>query len=130
MQDIPQRGQIWQISFEPTVGAEITKSRPAVVVSIPEAGRLPLSIVVPVTDWKPLFVSFFWFVYLPSSPQNGLFKDSGADCFQIKSLSIQRFIRRLGEVTDEQLENIVCAAALCIGYNVEDEHALTWQKEH
>lgn len=120
MQVIPQRGEIWLASFEPTVGAEITKSRPAVVVSIPEAGRLPLCIVVPVTDWKLLFASFFWFVHLPSSPQNGLSKDSGADCFQIKSLSTQRFLRKLGKVTEEQLENIVCAIALCIGYNVED----------
>ncbi len=120
MQDVPQRGQIWQVSFEPTVGAEITKSRPAVVVSIPEAGRLPLCIVVPVTDWKASFARFFWFVHLPHSSKNGLSKDSGADCFQVKSLSTQRFICKLGEVTDEQLENIVCAIAVCIGYNAEE----------
>jgi mRNA interferase MazF len=119
MQDVPQRGEIWQVSFEPTIGAEIAKSRPAVVVSVPEAGRLPLCIVVPVTDWKMSFTRFFWFVHLPSSPQNGLSKNSGADCFQIKSLSTQRCIRQLGKVTDDQLENIVCAIALCIGYTTE-----------
>jgi mRNA interferase MazF len=27
------RGEIWQVSFDPTVGAEIRKTRPAVIVS-------------------------------------------------------------------------------------------------
>jgi mRNA interferase MazF len=122
MDNIPQRGQIWQVTFEPTVGAEITKSRPAIVVNIPEAGRLPLCIVIPITDWKPSFSRFFWFVPLPPTKENGLSKESGADCFQVKSLSIQRFIRKLGNVTEEQLENIVCAIALCIGYTAESQH--------
>ena len=119
MKTSPKRGEIWQVTFEPTIGAEITKTRPALVVSIDEAGRLPLRIVVPITDWKPSFAHFFWFIHLPASKENGLAKDSGADCFQIKSLSIQRFVRKLGIATDEQMENIACAVALCIGYKAK-----------
>lgn len=119
MKDIPRRGHIWQVSFEPTVGAEMAKVRPAVIMNIPEAGRLPLCIVVPVTDWKASLARFFWFVRLSPSPENGLSKESGADCFQVKSLSTRRCIRRLGKVTDEQLENIACAIALCIGHTSE-----------
>ena len=109
------RGEIWEVEFRPAVGAEIQKTRPAVVVNVPEVGRLPLSIVVPVTDWKPVFAQFSWFVFLAPTPENGLSKDSGADAFQVKSVLESRFVRRLGRVTNEQAEQIAAAIALCIG---------------
>ncbi|KPA11114.1 PemK family transcriptional regulator [Candidatus Magnetomorum sp. HK-1] len=83
----PQRGEIWSVNFAPAIGSEIKKVRPAVVINIPEAGRLPLSIVIPITDWKKQFDHFFWFVNIMPSKENGLSKESGADCFQIKSIS-------------------------------------------
>src|SRR5450755_2519656 len=91
----PKRGDIWQINFDPTVGAEIRKVRPAVVVTVPGVGRLPLQIVVPLTDWKPQYANASWFVFVPSSAANGLSKDSGADAFQVKSVSENRFVRCL-----------------------------------
>ena len=45
------RGEIWEVQFRPAVGAEIQKTRPAVIMNVPEVGRLPLSIVVPLTEW-------------------------------------------------------------------------------
>jgi hypothetical protein len=38
----PQRGEIWLVNFDPTMGAEIQKTRPAVVVSSDAVGRLPM----------------------------------------------------------------------------------------
>ena len=52
----PKRGEVWLIDFDPTVGAEIRKVRPAVVLTVPGVGRLPLQIVVPLTEWKPLVI--------------------------------------------------------------------------
>jgi mRNA interferase MazF len=111
----PKRGEIWLVDFDPSVGAEIRKVRPAVVISLDTIGRLPLRMVVPVTDWKPQYAAFPWFVELPASPTNGLSKDSGADAFQTKSVSLKRFVRRLGEVTSAQVDDIASAVALCVG---------------
>jgi mRNA interferase MazF len=72
----PKRGEIWLVDFDPAVGAEIRKIRPAVIISMDTIGRLPLRMVVPVTDWKPQYASLPWFVELPASPTNGLAKDS------------------------------------------------------
>jgi len=55
----PKRGEIWLVDFDPSIGAEIRKVRPAVVVSLDTIGRLPLRMVVPITDWKPLY-GFEW----------------------------------------------------------------------
>ena len=51
----PLRGEIWLVQFDPSVGAEIRKLRPAVVISLDAIGRLPLRIVVPLTDWQDPF---------------------------------------------------------------------------
>src|SRR5437879_1818110 len=92
----PQRGEIWLVDFDPAIGAEIRKARPAVVMSVDSIGRLPLRIVVPITDWKSAYSVYAWFVPLPATPGNKLHKESGADAFQVKSVSENRFVSQLG----------------------------------
>jgi mRNA interferase MazF len=48
----PQRGEIWLVNFDPTLGTEIRKIRPAVVISSNNIGVLPIKLVAPITDWK------------------------------------------------------------------------------
>ena len=45
-----KQGEIWLISLDPAIGAEIKKTRPAVVVNNNALGKLPLKIIVPITD--------------------------------------------------------------------------------
>jgi mRNA interferase MazF len=111
----PKRREVWLVDFDPAVGAEIRKSRPAVVVSMDTIGRLPLRMVVPITDREPQYASFPWFVELPADASKGLIRDSEADCFQTKSVSETRFLRRLGQVTLTQIDDIASAIALCVG---------------
>lgn len=49
---IPKRGEVWLVNFDPALGSEIRKFRPALVVSVDTIGRLPLRLVVLITDWK------------------------------------------------------------------------------
>lgn len=48
---MPKRGEVWNVNFDPSVGAEIRKIRPAVVISSDAVGRLPIKIVVPATEF-------------------------------------------------------------------------------
>jgi mRNA interferase MazF len=111
----PKRGEVWDVDFDPSQGAEIGKTRPAVVISEDTMGRLPLRIVVPITDWKPAYAGYPWFVRLVPSSTDGLAKESGADAFQVKSLSEKRFVRRRGTLAAAQLDDIAAAVALCVG---------------
>jgi mRNA interferase MazF len=104
------------VDFNPTTGVEVQKTRPAVVVNVDDIGRLPLRIVVPITDWKPYYADFPWFVYLSPNPSSGLTKACGADGFQVKSVSVDRFRQRLGALTTEQVDDIAAAIALCVGF--------------
>lgn len=111
----PSRGEVWLVDFDPAVGAEIQKVRPALIISVDSIGRLPLRLVVPLTDWKQPYASFPWFVFIPADSDNGLSKDSGVDAFQAKSVSLTRFVRQLGEVTPGQADDLASAIAMCVG---------------
>ena len=110
------RGEIWDVRFDPSEGDEIRKVRPAVVMTAHSAGRMQLHIVVPITGWQPQFSRYFWMVHLLPIAENGLSKESAADAFQVKSLSVSRFQNRLGKLTDVETEEITAAIMLCIGY--------------
>ena len=112
---MPVRGEVWRIRFDPAEGDEINKVRTAVVVSENAVGRLRLKIVVPITEWKPRYASYPWFVRLAPTATNGLTKESGADAFQVKSVSETRFLDRPGELTPGQLDDIANAIAICVG---------------
>ena len=112
---MPSRGEVWLVDFDPSVGAEIQKVRPALVISVDSVGRLPLRLIVPLTDWKPQYHGFPWFVLIPANADNGLSKDSGADAFQMKSVSLARFARLLGEITAGETDDVALAIALCVG---------------
>ncbi|GIV65215.1 MAG: hypothetical protein KatS3mg046_475 [Bellilinea sp.] len=45
-----RRGEVWLVNLDPTLGAEMRKTRPAVIVSSDLVGILPLRIIVPLTD--------------------------------------------------------------------------------
>ncbi len=93
-----KRSEIWLINLDPTIGSEIGKTRPALIVNDDELGILPLRIVVPLTDWKDRYYNAIWMVKIETNSRNNLTKDSAADCFQVRSLSNNRLIRKLGEV--------------------------------
>jgi mRNA interferase MazF len=111
-----QRGQVWDVKFDPQLGSEIGKIRPAVVMNIPSVGRLPLHIVVPITTGNPNFNKFLWMMPIGADSQNGLDHDSFADAFQVKSVAYQRFIKHRGALSQPQLDELAAIIAFCIGY--------------
>lgn len=94
-----KQGEIWLINLDPTVGAEIKKTRPAIIVNDNALGKLPLKIIVPLTDWKDHYEVAPWMVKIIPDKLNNLSKASSADCFQVRSLSEQRFSKKLGKIT-------------------------------
>lgn len=97
-------GEIWDINFSPQVGDEIKKTRPAIIVNNDAIGKLELKVVIPVTDGLRTIKQ--WHVELIPSKQNGLDKTSIADCFQIKSISKMRFIKKRGALNEQEMDEI------------------------
>ena len=112
----PKRGEVWLVNFDPTVGAEIRKTRPAVVISSDAIGRLPIKLIAPITDWKAYYASNIWHVLVQPDSSNGLSKTSAVDALQLRGIDTQRFIRKLGQLSAMTMEEITIAIAAVIEY--------------
>ena len=99
-----KHAEVWSVDFAPKVGQEFDKVRPAIIVSHDSMGALQLKVVVPVTDAVHSIRD--WHVPLSPSKENGISKESVADCFQVKSISKERFVKRLGMLSVNEMEEV------------------------
>ncbi|MBW4683973.1 MAG: type II toxin-antitoxin system PemK/MazF family toxin [Komarekiella atlantica HA4396-MV6] len=113
---VPQRGNIWLANFDPTVGAEIKKILPAVVVSSDGVGKLPIKLVAPITDCKEYYAGNIWHIKIEPDTKNSLTKASAVDVLQLRGMDVQRFIRKIGECSSEIMEEIATAIAAVVEY--------------
>jgi mRNA interferase MazF len=99
------RGDVWLIDLDPTVGHEQAKLRPCVIISVDgyNDGPAGLFIVVPITSrFRPIP----WYVAV-KPPEGGLTKPSYVICDQVRSVSIERFEGSfLGSVSPQTMKNI------------------------
>ena len=112
----PLRGEVWLVNLNPTLGAEIRKTRPAVVISSDGMGRLPIKLVAPITEWKDAFSDSAWLARIDPDTQNGLHKPSAADVLQLRGIDLQRFVTRLGRVSPALMDEISAAIAIVVEY--------------
>ena len=115
----PRRGEIWRVNLDPTIGDEIGKTRPVVVMSVGNVGALQLRVTVPFTGWQQHFENHPWLVRILPSDNNGLSKTSAADTFQVTSLSLLRFQKQIGELSELEIDDIADAIALTVGYTIK-----------
>ena len=108
------RGEVWLINLDPTVGSEIKKTRPAVIVNDDAIGILPLKVIVPITDWKDGYSVAPWMVRLEADAQCGLSKTSAADAFQVRSVAQERFVRQVGRLSEAAMQEIIKALTIVL----------------
>lgn len=102
------------MSFDPTIGAEIKKTRPALVLQNDIANRYsPITIVAAITS------QFEERIYptevLIKAPEAGLTADSVALLNQIRSIDRRRLVRRLGAVRPATMTNVERALMISLG---------------
>ncbi len=112
----PKRGEVWMVELDPTRGSEIHKTRPVIVISAELNIGLPLRIIVPVTEWQSHFDGVLWMTQILPTKENGLQKVSMANAFQIRTVALERFKKKLGRVTEDQIEQIISGVAIAIGF--------------
>jgi len=75
-------------------------------------------IIVPLTDWNDRFAIAPWMVKIIPDAQNNLQKDSSADCFQIRSLSEERFVKKIGRISTATITEIKEALSKVLSIDV------------
>lgn len=102
------------MSFDPTIGAEIKKTRPALILQNDVANRFsPITIVAAVTSQfdEPLYPT----EVLITAREAGLTGDSVVLLNQIRSIDKQRLVRRLGRLRPDTMARVNEAPAVSLG---------------
>ncbi len=110
----PRRGEVWLVRFDPTIGAEIRKTRPAVVIQNDVGNRAAsTTIVAAVTSQvtEPLYP----FEVLITAGDGGLGKRSAVLLDQIRTIDRARLVRRVGVLHAETLGRVDQALLVSLG---------------
>ena len=97
-----ERFDIFWVNLEPTIGSEITKTRPCVIISPNELNYLQTRLIAPITSRSfsaPFRVDFVL---------EG--KEARILCDQIRCVSVKRFLQKistLGAKEQEKLQGIL-----------------------
>jgi mRNA interferase MazF len=78
-------------------------------------GILPLKIIAPITDWKEHYRGYPRMVQINPNRGNGLSKTSSIYCFQLRAISVERMLCKIGNVTDLIIERTKEAVSRVIG---------------
>ena len=100
------QGEIWLVDLEPTIGAEMNKTRPALIMNNNRLGKLPLKVIIPITGWKEHYSVAPWMIKIEPNQINGLRKISSIDCFQIRSVSQDRLVEKIGEIAPDEISKV------------------------
>ncbi len=109
----PQRGEIWLVDLSPTRGQEIQKTRPVVVINTNLFSPIPLRIIIPITSWQEKFNTRPFMLKIDAAHDNKLIQNSAANILQITSISTERFIKKIGIISDNTIKQILALLLIC-----------------
>ena len=108
------RGEVYLVNFDPTIGSEIRKTRPALIIQNDIANEhSPVTIVAAITskfddNLYPTEVEI-------SAGEGGLKQDSVVLLNQLRSIDGQRLIKKLGKVNDLTLRKVDLSIKISLG---------------
>ncbi|MGH7719084.1 MAG: type II toxin-antitoxin system PemK/MazF family toxin [Gemmatimonadaceae bacterium] len=110
----PRRGDVYLVNFDPTLGSEIRKTRPALILQNDVANRYsPITIVAAITSryderLYPTEVEIL-------SGEGGVTAPSAVLLNQVRSVDRRRLVRRLGHVTPATMQKVNQALLISFG---------------
>jgi mRNA interferase MazF len=111
----PRRGEIYLVALDPTVGHEIRKARPALVIQNDITNEyLGTTIVAPITSSIRLPLSPTHVLIVKGAP-SGLDATSVALCEQIRTVDRTRLIKAIGRLDPTVIPQVDEAITVTLG---------------
>jgi mRNA interferase MazF len=99
-------GSIWLVNFDPSIGTEIRKTRPAMIVSGTLFNQRRKVTVLPITSSSPDSRLLPVVVALEPDGINGLTTDSFIICIDPMTFDKQRLVKQLGMSNADQIRQV------------------------
>jgi len=101
------RGDIYLVNLDPTIGKEISKARPAVIIQNDIGNRFsPVTIIAPISSVKEITKPLPIMIFIKKG-EGGLTEDSYIDCGQIRTIDKEkRLITKYGSLDKSKMFEI------------------------
>jgi mRNA interferase MazF len=110
----PRRGEVYLVSFDPTLGAEIRKTRPALILQNDVANRWsPITIVAAISS-RPDEPAYPTDVRV-DPPEGSLSVPSIVLLNQIRSIDRRRLVKRLGRLRPDTMKLVDRGIQISLG---------------
>jgi mRNA interferase MazF len=110
----PRRGDIYLVHFDPTVGHEIQKTRPAVIIQNDVSNQYsPITIVAAISSQfsDPPFPR----EVVIGPQESGLLRPSAVIVNQLRSVDRQRLAKKLGQISGQGMRRVDEAIKISLG---------------
>ena len=118
----PKRGDIYLVNFDPTLGAEIRKTRPALILQNDIANKYsPVTIVAAISSKfdDPLYPTE---VLISAKARTGLAVDSVVLLNQFRTVDKKRLAKQLGTLSSAKMEEVNQALRISVGLVTLQQH--------
>ena len=103
MMGYPKKGEIYLVNFDPTVGHEVKKKRPALILSNNIHNQYsPLVTVAPLSSNTNKVYPFEIYVL---KKLTGLNENSKIMIIQLRSIDKKRLLNKIGNIEDKEITN-------------------------
>jgi mRNA interferase MazF len=100
-----KQAEIWLADLEPVKGSEQGKTRPVVIISGNSMNEhFPVVITCPLSS---MVKNYAGCVVIPKSKSNGLICNSEIITFQVRTVSKERLLKKLGSINLQQLQEVL-----------------------
>jgi len=101
------RGDVYLVNLDPTIGREISKARPAVIIQNDIGNKFsPVTIIAPISSIKEITRPLPIMIFIKKG-EGGLTEDSYIDCGQIRTIDKdKRLITKFGSLDKSKMNEI------------------------
>jgi len=100
-----KQGEIWDINPAPDKAVGGGRC-PVIIINDDTIDIIPTRVIAPLTEWQDKFEDAIWLVRIEPNDENNLDRPSAVDAFQLYTIPITRFRKKIGMLSVMELANI------------------------
>ena len=101
-----KQGEIWDIKLGHSQSAKNSDLCPVIIINDDTIGIIPSRVIAPLIKWQDKFEDAIWLIRIKPNNENNLGILSAVDVFQLHTIPISRFIKKIGMLSTMELQHV------------------------